>query len=224
MSLWGYPPQDLLLVDEYIDISYKVLQNLCLELKEHCFLVGLATRSNNNKIYNSMALCYNGAIQKFFHKCLLPNYDVFDEARYFTPYKECDFFEWRGKKIGVCICEDLCYQKEYNLEKHYNTKHLNKLQKNILDFIINPSCSPYSKGKIARRQNFLKANAKNFNCSILFVNQVGGNDSLIFDGSSFVTTQTEIAISLASFKTQFVTLTTTSVKQIKYKKKIRIMN
>ena len=143
MSLWGYPPQDLLLLDEYIAESQLVLEKLCQRLKNYCFLVGLAVRKNQNEeLYNAMALCQDGELKKYFYKCLLPNYDVFDEKRYFEAGDFCDFFELQGKKIGVGICEDICYSKEYNLVKNYSDKHLKKLKEHKLDFILNPSCSP----------------------------------------------------------------------------------
>ena len=78
MSLWGYPPQDLLLLDEYIAESQLVLEKLCQRLKNYCFLVGLAVRKNQDgELYNAMALCQDGELKKYFYKCLLPNYDVF---------------------------------------------------------------------------------------------------------------------------------------------------
>ena len=124
MSLWGYPPQDLLLLDEYIAESQLVLEKLCQRLKNYCFLVGLAVRKNQDgELYNAMALCQDGELKKYFYKCLLPNYDVFDEKRYFEAGDFCDFFELQGKKIGVGICEDICYSKEYNLVKNYSDKH-----------------------------------------------------------------------------------------------------
>lgn len=201
MSLWGYPPQDLLLIEEYVTSCYKILEKLCAELSNYCFLVGLATKcKESKKLFNSMALCYSGKIQKLFHKCLLPNYDVFDEKRYFKSFNECDFFVWKDKKIGVCICEDLCYQKTYNLVQNHSQQHLIRLKNNKIDFIFNPSCSPYAKNKIEKREFFLRETANKFNCPIIFINQVGGNDSLIFDGSSFVTDKEKILCKLKSFK------------------------
>ena len=203
MSLWGYPPQDLLLLDEYIAESQLVLEKLCQRLKNYCFLVGLAVRKNQGEeLYNAMALCQDGELKKYFYKCLLPNYDVFDEKRYFEAGDFCDFFELQGKKIGVGICEDICYSKEYNLVKNYSDKHLKKLKEHKLDFILNPSCSPYSQGKIKHRHRFLKKVAQEFGCPVLFVNQVGGQDSLIFDGSSFVAEPEKICTSLLSFQSE----------------------
>ena len=203
MSLWGYPPQDLLLLDEYIAESQLVLEKLCQRLKNYCFLVGLAVRKNQDgELYNAMALCQDGELKKYFYKCLLPNYDVFDEKRYFEAGDFCDFFELQGKKIGVGICEDICYSKEYNLVKNYSDKHLKKLKEHKLDFILNPSCSPYSQGKIKHRHRFLKNVAQEFGCPVLFVNQVGGQDSLIFDGSSFVAEPEKICTSLVSFQSE----------------------
>ncbi len=218
MSLWGYPPQDLLLLEEYIEESQLVLERLCQRLKDYCFLVGLAVKKKQAKakitqgLYNAVALCQDGKVKKYFYKCLLPNYDVFDEKRYFEAGEFCEYFEWQGKKIGVCICEDLCYSKEYNLVKNYSGKHLLHLKEHKLDFILNPSCSPYSKGKIKHRQHFLKKISQEFGCPVVFVNQVGGQDSLIFDGSSFVVASEKMAskkipkvdytISLASFQNE----------------------
>ena len=86
MSLWGYPPQDLLLLDEYIVESQLVLEKLCQRLKNYCFLVGLAVRKNQGS-FIILWLCF-----EYFYKCLLPNYDVFDEKRYFEAGDFCDFF------------------------------------------------------------------------------------------------------------------------------------
>lgn len=202
MSLWGYPPQDLLCLPEKIDAALQELEKLCTRLPEVCFLVGLATKNKNNTgkgHYNTMALCKGGAPVQFFHKCLLPSYDIFDDERYFEAAEFCDYFELAGQKIGVAICEDLCYQKDYNLFQNYTDKHFKNFKK--LDLIINPSASPYHKKKIDFRQNYLQKISQHFGSPVLFVNQVGGNDSLIFDGSSFLIDRDKLLQSAPSFKT-----------------------
>ena len=199
MSLWGYPPQDLLFIPQKIVECVKVLEDLSKNLSHTCFLVGLATtKSGTGKgLYNSMAFCRGGKVEQLFHKCLLPNYDVFDDARYFEPAKNCSFFELGGKKIGVTICEDLCYEKKINLFQEYSKEHLKNFTN--LDLLLNPSASPYYRGKIEFRKKYIQKISKAFKCPIAFINQVGGNDSLIFDGSSFVADQKNIYYQLDSF-------------------------
>ena len=203
MSLWGYPPQDLLYIAEAVDECLQTLTELCTKLSQVCFLVGLATKckeTNGKTLYNSMALCANGKVEKLFHKCLLPNYDVFDDTRYFAPGNKCQYFELKDKKIGVGICEDLCYKKTYNFAQDYTREHLDNFIG--LDLIVNPSASPYSKGKITARKENLTQISKKLGCPILFVNQVGGNDSLVFDGSSFLTSECGVLGSMPSFRTR----------------------
>ena len=218
MSLWGYPPQDLLCIPQKVIDCQKVLEDLCKKLAHTCFLVGLATtKSGTGKgLYNSMALCRAGKIEQLFHKCLLPNYDVFDDTRYFDSAKNCGVFEFAGKKIGVAICEDLCYEKKYNLSQNYSQGHLKNFTN--LDLLLNPSASPYYKGKILFRKKYIQEISQKLKCPILFLNQVGGNDSLVFDGSSFLATATAIHYHLDSFCEKQVIIDLEKKSQHKNKK------
>ena len=220
MSLWGYPPQDLLCIPEKIDSALQELEKLCSRLPEVCFLVGLATKNKNatgKGLYNTMVLCQGGAPTKFFHKCLLPNYGVFDDKRYFQAAEFCNYFELAGQKIGVAICEDLCYQKNYNLFQNYTDRHLKNFHQ--LDLIINPSSSPYHKGKIDFRKNYLQKISQHFACPVLFVNQVGGNDSLIFDGSSVFIDQGKILHFAPSFEPAKMILDSGKKKSVIFNRK-----
>ncbi len=199
LSLCGYPPKDLLLNSSFIQNSWKELQQLAEKFPPQlAVLVGTITENSQANIkgekplFNSIALLENGEIKHIFHKRLLPTYDVFDEARYFEPGKQKNWFqlssndgEYEPVKIGVTVCEDLWNDEEFWGKRNYENNPIQDLVKDGVDLVVNLSASPYSIGKQKVREAMLKHSTERYNIPIIYTNQVGGNDDLIFDGNSF---------------------------------------
>ncbi len=191
LSLCGYPPRDLLLNANFILEMEQTLQQLAIDLPpDVSVLIGLATPNSNfvltggKPLFNSIALVTGGKVQNIFHKRLLPTYDVFDENRYFTPGNEANYFILDGIKIGVTVCEDLWNDEEFWGKRTYLINPIAELAELDIDLSINLSASPYCMGKQKIREAILKHAAIKYDRAVLYVNQVGANDDLIFDGCS----------------------------------------
>ncbi|QDL07926.1 NAD+ synthase [Brasilonema octagenarum UFV-E1] len=192
LSLCGYPPRDLLLNPSFVQAMEIALEQLAQDLPpELAVLVGTveenvkAHKTGGKSLFNSIALLERGKVKQIFHKCLLPTYDVFDENRYFEPGSEASYFTLDDIRIGVTICEDLWNDEEFWGKRSYVTNPIADLTILGVDLIVNLSASPYSAGKQKSREAMLKYSAVRFQQLILYANQVGGNDDLIFDGRSF---------------------------------------
>lgn len=184
----GYPARDLLERKQLIDENLQALD----KLKEHSddigIIVGYVEKnplSKGKRLYNAAAFLYQGRIIHKQYKSLLPNYDVFDERRYFEPAQCVHNVEFKGKNVGITICEDLWV---YNpaLSKSYQYDPNKVLKELGADIIINISASPYSYEKPSLRIEMIKYAAIKNDVCYLYANQVGGNDELIFDGKSLV--------------------------------------
>jgi NAD+ synthase (glutamine-hydrolysing) len=191
LSLCGYPPRDLLLYPGFVRGMEKELKAIATQLPENmAVLVGTvetnlhAASKGQKPLYNSMALLEGGKIKQIFHKRLLPTYDVFDEDRYFEPGYEANYFTLDGIKIGVSICEDLWNDEQFWGKRSYEVNPLEELVQIGVDLIVNLSASPYTVGKHQIREAMLNHAANSYQKPIIYVNQVGGNDDLIFDGNS----------------------------------------
>jgi len=190
MALTGYPPRDLLLNSSFINQCLKKAEEIALNLKDSpVLLLGLARptgKKSGKPLYNSVALIRNGKIEKFFDKSLLPTYDVFDEGRYFEPASEPETFSLNGKNFGITVCEDVWNDIDFWAAQRYRNDPLKKLADKNVDFMINVSASPFAVGKQKLRETMLSAIAKKYGKTILYVNQCGGNDDLVFDGRSCI--------------------------------------
>jgi NAD+ synthase (glutamine-hydrolysing) len=188
LSLLGYPPLDLLLNAGFVNKSWQVLKQLARELGQAPpVLVGLAepnTRQGGRPLWNSAALLRNGVVEALFHKTLLPTYDVFDEDRYFEPFDEPGWFELHGLRIGVTICEDIWNDKDFWKSRRYRLDPVERLAEQGVHCIVNLSASPFHLGKHAFRQAMLAELARKYALPLIYVNQVGGNDDLVFEGRS----------------------------------------
>lgn len=191
LSLCGYPPKDLLLNQSFINAMAEELQQLANTIPPQIYvLVGtvtfnpLANQEGKKNLYNSVALINNGKIHQNFHKRLLPTYDVFEEDRYFSAGNEVNYFNLDGVRIGVTICEDLWNDEQFWGKKSYEINPLQELVNLDIDLIINLSASPYIVGKQKVREAMLNHIVSKYKKPIIYVNQVGGNDDLIFDGYS----------------------------------------
>ncbi|MFM2061480.1 MAG: hypothetical protein RLZZ507_1150 [Cyanobacteriota bacterium] len=214
LSLCGYPPRDLLLNPSFVKSMDITLKKLAQDLPPNlAVLVGTVVKNKEAHItggktlFNSIALLEAGKIQKYFHKRLLPTYDVFDENRYFEPGLQANYFALDDINIGVTICEDLWNDEEFWGKRHYAVNPISDLSILGVDLIVNLSASPYTVGKQKLREAMLKHSAVNFQQPVIYTNQVGGNDDLIFDGCSFaVNIQGEIISRAKGFETDFLTV------------------
>ena len=176
LALTGYPPEDLLLKDHFIADNIKALQAVIKHTKGVTAIVGFVDRDKNGNLYNAAAVIENGKFKGVYHKQELPNYGVFDEKRYFKPGNENKIFSIKGVKVGINICEDIWVDKAAYYQQ----------AKKGAKLLINISSSPYDLNKLQARQNLLKRRVKETKTFVCYVNLVGGQDELVFDGSSFV--------------------------------------
>ena len=191
LSLCGYPPRDLLLFPSFIESMSQELKAIASKLPESiAVLIGTvetnphAASKGQKPLYNSMALLDGGEIKQIFHKRLLPTYDVFDEDRYFEPGYEANYFTLDEIKVGVSICEDLWNDEQFWGKRSYEVNPIEELAQLEVDLIINLSASPYTVGKQKLREAMLHHAAISYRKPVLYANQVGGNDDLVFDGNS----------------------------------------
>ena len=183
LFLCGYPPRDLLLKTRFVSDLAERLNAFAEQTGPTPAVIGFVEKSGNSTgrpFHNSAAWCVEGKVAHIARKQLLPTYDVFDEARYFEPGENSLFVELKGKKIAVTICEDV-WNGAGDL---YSADPLNEVQENTPDFLLNISASPWHKDKQSVRRELLNKVANKCNCPVIYVNLVGGNDELIFDGSS----------------------------------------
>ncbi|MBF2085278.1 NAD+ synthase [Thermoleptolyngbya sp. C42_A2020_037] len=192
LSLCGYPPRDLLMQPSFLATMAETLAQLARDLPaDLAVLVGTvlpnpdAVYDGEKPLFNTTALLLDSKVQRYFHKRLLPTYDVFDEDRYFEPGEESSAFELDGVWIGVTICEDLWNDESFWGKRHYEVNPIAELTRQGVDLVLNLSASPYSVGKQHLRENMLRHSATRYGQPILYANQVGGNDDLLFDGCSF---------------------------------------
>ncbi len=191
LSLCGYPPRDLLLNPAFVETMQAVLLRLAIQIPPSlAVLVGTvgvnpaAHRRGEKPLYNSMALLLDGQVQKCFHKQLLPTYDVFDEDRYFASGQQSNVLILGGCRIGITICEDLWNEESFWGRRQYAVNPIADLAQQSVDWVINLSASPFCQDKQHLREAMLTHMAQTYGLPILYVNQVGGNDDLIFDGRS----------------------------------------
>ena len=221
LSLIGYPPRDLLLNPSFIAAAGAQLQQLAQALPPKLAVIAGTVVPNANAVqlggkslFNSAVLLQNGAVKKVFHKRLLPTYDVFDEDRYFEPGENSNYFTIGELKIGVTICEDLWNNEEFWGKRSYAGDPVSDLAKLGVDLVVNLSASPYSAGKRGVRSAMLQHSVIRCGIPIIYANQIGGNDDIIFDGSSFaVNRKGDLIQVLASFETDFVVLEYDQAKQ-----------
>jgi NAD+ synthase (glutamine-hydrolysing) len=221
LSICGYPPRDLLLNPSFVEAMDNTLQKLAEDLPANlAVLLGTVVKNSQahitggKNLFNSIALLENGKIQQIFHKRLLPTYDVFDEKRYFEPGLQANYFKLDDLNIGVTICEDLWNDEEFWGKRSYAVNPIADLANLGVDLIVNLSASPYTVSKQHLREAMLKHTTVNFQQPIIYTNQVGGNDDLVFDGRSFaLNKQGEIVCRAKGFVSDFITVEFNSNKQ-----------
>ncbi len=187
LSICGYPPEDLVLRQDFLDACSKSLKKIARALPSIKVIVGHPLQ-RDGKIYNAASLLFNGKIQGTYFKQTLPNYGVFDENRYFAPGKKEFIFVHKGLKIGLLICEDAWTFSPSKL-----------LKKKSVDGIIVINASPYEIGKSDARIKIISKLAKETNSTIIYLNAIGGQDELIFDGGSFIVNKDAALMHQSSF-------------------------
>lgn len=189
MALCGYPPEDLLNLPSFVKAVEEELQNVISGCEGIVAIVGCVRENpygGEKGLYNSAAIIENGELVGFQDKSLLPDYDVFSERRYFEPAARVDVWSVLGKRVAVTICEDI-WQHAHAVEySSYPRDPVSELQSQAPDLLVNLSASPYYLGRNRTRLTVCEKTAETLKCPTLFCNQVGGNDSLIFDGCSLV--------------------------------------
>lgn len=192
LVICGYPPRDLLERRDFVTENLSHLRRLVdsvTGIGVICGFVDENLHEEGNLLYNSAVLFDGGEILHQSHKRLLPDYDVFDERRYFEPGMEWSPFSYRGSTIGLTICEDIWndrdfYPRRLFSRRLYPVDPVAGMIKEGADIIINISASPFYAGKRELRWDMLGSMAKKYRVPLLYVNQVGGNDSVLFDGAS----------------------------------------
>jgi NAD+ synthase (glutamine-hydrolysing) len=183
LFLCGYPPRDLLLKEKFGDDLNDALQVFAATTGPAPAVIGFPEKNTHSKkhfFYNAAAWCEKGMVKQTFHKRLLPTYDVFDETRYFKPGEKDFFVQYKGKKIAVTICEDI-----WNIRQgEYHSDPIDEIAGQKPDLLLNLSASPWHLNKDKHRVELLSDVAKKCNCPIVYLNTVGGNDELVFDGMS----------------------------------------
>jgi len=183
----GYPPRDLLEKKDFVDANINCLNRLLNSIRGIgviCGFVDFNPAEEGKRLFNSAVLFENGRILHQVNKRLLPTYDVFDESRYFEPGTECKTYAYKQHRIGLTICEDIWNEKDIFARRIYRVNPVDLLVKDGADLIINISASPFHAGKIAFRKTMHSAIADKYRVPLIYVNQVGGNDSVLFDGIS----------------------------------------
>jgi len=184
LFLSGYPPRDLLFKERFLQDVNDVLIQFAKEVGPTPALIGFPQAQTemlySKKCFNAAAWCENGGIRKTFHKRLLPTYDVFDEERYFLQGSKPFTIIHKEKKIAVTICEDI-----WNMDsKLHENNPLSAIDSEKPDIVINLSASPWHTGKQDARLAILRNVVKKIECPVCYVNSIGGNDELVFDGRS----------------------------------------
>ena len=207
LCICGYLPQDLLERPAFIERNLKELKQLAAKLALPA-IVGFVGKNKNgtgNGIANKAALICGGKVVFEQSKMLLPTYDVFDESRYFQPAAEQKIFGFADEKLGITICEDVWNDKNFWAVRRYDRDPVTELAAQGTSVIINISASPYTIDKRALRVDMLRSIALSHQLPIVYVNQVGGNDSLIFDGASVaLTVDGKVAAQAAAFEEDLV--------------------
>ena len=173
LAITGYPPEDLVLKPGFITHNLEALEKLAARTGTCAAVVGFVDAGRD--LYNAAAVCAFGAVQGVYHKRVLPNYAVFDEQRYFAAgTEELSLFRIAGVRVGVSICEDAWSP----------TGPIAALADGGAELVVNVNASPFYAGRLAERERMLATRAADASCSLVYVNQVGGQDELVFDGAS----------------------------------------
>jgi NAD+ synthase/NAD+ synthase (glutamine-hydrolysing) len=215
LCVCGYPPRDLVELPAFVARSRQVLEQLAAEFTDLAIIAGFpspAASETGKTVMNSAALLRHGSIDFIQSKRLLPTYDVFDEMRTFAPASVQRLFSIAGHSIALTICEDVWNDKAFWQRRLYDADPVEELLRAGGDIVLNISASPFHVGKPELRQAMLASIARRHKVPVLMVNQVGGNDSLVFDGSSLALAPSGETIAQAmSFEEDLILVDTASM-------------
>lgn len=204
LALCGYPPRDLLEQNAFVQANQRCLEQLMANITGIGVICGLVTTNPDDtgkSIFNSAVLFENGELLHQVNKQLLPTYDVFDERRHFEPGQASQPFFYKGYALGLTICEDAWNDKDVFKRRLYALDPVAQLVEDGADLLINIAASPFHMGKKAFRDHMLALVARKHSVPVVFVNQVGGNDHILFDGTTAVfDAQGEIVARAADFQ------------------------
>ena len=204
LAVCGYPPKDLLDYPSFIERCELALNEICQATENIGVLIGGPAWSGlerGKKLFNSAYFYNDKKLLRRVDKTLLPTYDIFDEYRYFQPNEVFECIDFKGEKIAVTICEDLW---NIDTEKYYKVTPMDELIKQNPTVMINLSGSPYSYNHVEKRRNRMQRNAKSYSLPLFYVNQVGGNTDILFDGGSmFINADGDIAEECDFYKEDF---------------------
>ena len=190
MFITGYPPEDLILRGDLLNQAYDAVHELSHEKPESFIVIGYPKKEGNS-IFNCAGVLRNNSIITEYKKQELPNYEVFDEKRYFQPGNSAGIFEVNGLRIALSVCEDIWHEKVIN-QAHESKANL----------ILNLNASPFHLEKINERKKLISNQASKYSLPIVYANQVGGQDELVFDGTSMVMSELGTQVmQLAKFET-----------------------
>jgi NAD+ synthase (glutamine-hydrolysing) len=214
LSVCGYHPNDLLDRKEFSAWCDQAVTKIVAQCKGIAAIIGAPTINESQKgkkLRNSAIFINDGIIERVVHKTLLPTYDIFDEYRHFEPNTEFGVIEFKGKKLAITICEDLWDDQptnnSFSKSKLYITSPLEELSKFNPDLVINIAASPFSYNQEGNRKDIMLHNAQEYNVPIVYVNQVGAQTELIFDGGSmFINNNGSVEQELAYFSEDFRTI------------------
>jgi NAD+ synthase (glutamine-hydrolysing) len=187
LAICGYPPEDLLFKKHFLKDNRLAVEKIAADCPDITMIVGFADNFKGHT-YNAAAVLQNGQINKIYRKCLLPNFSIFDEQRYFRPGNEPTVIKVKDLNVALTICFDI-----------WDIKWLSNFLKGAGRFhmIANISASPFHLGKIKKREEIVRSCAKEFNCAVSYCNLVGGQDELVFDGRSMFADSTGKVITKA---------------------------
>jgi len=188
LCITGYPPRDLVESEDFVEKNKAAVRELARETTKPVVIVGFvdSTSDGGKKVlFNAAAVLSGKKIVAIRHKTLLPNYDVFDERRHFTPARSNDPVPLFGQRIGLTICEDMWHAKEVWPQSPYNRDPVAELARKRCNIFINLSSSPFNRGKTKIRLDLIRHHVRRWRIPFVFVNQAGGNDEVLFDGNSF---------------------------------------
>ncbi len=186
----GYPPGDLLERRDFVERNLRQLERVAALSDDALgIVVGYVDRNpagHGKGLFNSAALCVGGRAVARYHKCLLPSYDVFDEARHFEPGGAAKPLLFKGIRLGVSVCEDVWADPDLDGRSIYHRDPVLEQVEAGAQILINISASPFELGKAAQRRDLVRRYAAQSGRFFVYANQVGGNDELVFDGHSII--------------------------------------
>ncbi|MFY0672533.1 MAG: NAD+ synthase [Bacteroidia bacterium] len=223
LAVCGYPPRDFLEFDHFLDKVEASINEIARHCDQITAIVGAPSKNNTGKgkpLFNSAYVLGNGQIQNVVHKTLLPTYDIFDENRYFEPNRNFGCIVINERKIALTICEDLWNVDDIPL---YYQNPMDELAREQPELIINIAASPFSTKQAQKRSEILEKNAKKYGLPIVYVNHIGAQTELIFDGDSrFVNAKGEIVDKIDFFDERAIVIDSNSTTPKPYNHKSSI--